>query len=195
MALLLGAVGFGLYLLYDINSFTADRPLLRLGFLAGTLLIAGATGMECLSAWRVGAFSGGTDLLLLFLALAAFAALIYCLFFALPFQQTYTDPVNGRRTYTFGAYALCRHPGVLCFFAMYLFLGLAALPAGLLRTGMIFSLLNGAYAWFQDRVTFSKTFCDYEGYRNTTPFLIPSAASIRRARRTWGYPYEKEETP
>ncbi len=193
MALFMGAAGFALYLLYDINSYTVDSRVLRWGFLLGSLLIAGATGLELASAWREGAISGWMDLSFLLLALAALGALIYCLFFALPFQETYGDPVNGRRVYTCGAYALCRHPGVLCFFAMYLFLGLAALPGTLLVTGMTFSLLNGAYAWFQDRVTFPKTFCGYEAYRENTPFLLPDRASIRRARETWGHPYEKEE--
>jgi hypothetical protein len=76
---------------------------------------------------------------------------------------------------------------------MYLFLGLAALPSGLIVNGMIFSVLNLAYAWFQDHVTFPKTFCDYETYRKQAPFLIPTMNSIRRAKETWGYPHEKEE--
>ena len=82
---------------------------------------------------------------------------------------------------------------MLCFFAMYLFWGLAALPGHLLEMGMVFSVLNGAYAWFQDRVTFPKTFCDYDSYRKQAPFLLPNPASIRRAKATWGYPEAKEE--
>lgn len=193
MAMLLGILGFVLYLLYDINSFTIDCRPLRLGFLLGSLLIGGATLWELAAAWRTGDLSGGTDGILLLLGLLAFGALIYCLFFALPFQETYTSPENGRPVYTCGAYALCRHPGVLCFFAMYLFWGLAALPAHLLEMGMVFSVLNGAYAWFQDRVTFPKTFCDYASYRKQAPFLLPNPASIRRARATWGHPEAKEE--
>ena len=189
----MGFVGFGLYLLYDIDSFTGLWKPLRLGFLAGTALIAASTLLQMVSAWRQGAFSGAGDLILLLLGLAAFGALIYCLFFALPFEATYTDPEQGRHAYTCGVYALCRHPGILCFFAMYLFLGLAALPTGFLRCGMVFSGLNLAYAWFQDRVTFPKTFCDYHIYREKAPFLLPTANSLRRAFRTWGHPYEKEE--
>jgi protein-S-isoprenylcysteine O-methyltransferase Ste14 len=90
-------------------------------------------------------------------------------------------------------YALCRHPGVICLFAMYLFLGLAALPTPLLGCGMVFSLLNVLYALFQDRVTFPKTFCDYEAYRKTVPFLLPTRASIRRAVQTGRRPHRKEK--
>ena len=190
---LMGLAGFGLYLLYDIDSFTGLWKPLRGGFLLGTLLIGASTLLQLYTALRQGAFSGLWDMLLLALGLLAFAALIYCLFFALPFTETYTDPEQGRRVYTCGAYALCRHPGILCFFAMYLFWGLAALPTGFLWCGMVFSGLNLAYAWFQDRVTFPKTFCDYPDYRRKAPFLLPTAASFHRAVKTWGYPYEKEE--
>ena len=190
---LMGFLGFGLYLLYDIDSFTGLWKPLRLGFAAGTALIGASTLLQMVSAWRQSAFSGAGDLVLLALGLLSFAALIYCLFFALPFEATYTDPERGRRVYTCGAYALCRHPGILCFFAMYLFWGLAALPTGFLTCGMVFSALNLAYAWFQDRVTFPKTFCDYPDYRMKAPFLLPTAVSFRRAVKTWGHPYEKEE--
>ena len=190
---LMGLAGFGLYLLYDIDSFSNLWKPLRLGFLLGTLLIGFSTLLQMFSAWRQDAFSGLWDWILLCLGLISFAALIYCLFFALPFTETYADPEQGRHVYTCGAYALCRHPGILCFFAMYLFWGLAALPTGFLPCGMVFSGLNLAYAWFQDRVTFPKTFCDYTDYREKAPFLLPTAASFHRAVKTWGYPYEKEE--
>ena len=111
----------------------------------------------------------------------------------LPFSDTYTAPEQGRQVWRSGVYALCRHPGILCFFVMYLFWGLAALPTRLLLQGMVWSLLNLAYAWFQDRVTFPKTFSDYPDYRQEVPFLIPTPASIRRAKETWGEPFKKEE--
>ena len=190
---LLGILGFALYLLYDIDSFTGLWRPLRWGFAAGTLLIAASTLLQLYSAWQQGAFSLPGDALLLLLGCLAFAGLIYCLFFALPFTDTYTAPKQGRHVYSGGVYALCRHPGVLCFFAMYLFWGLAALPGNFLLCGMVFSLLNLSYAWFQDRVTFPKTFCDYPAYRETVPFLFPTPASFRRAAATWGHPDKKEE--
>ena len=49
---------------------------------------------------------------------------------------------------------------------------------------IVFSLLDLAYAWFQDRVTFPKTFCDYEDYQKKVPFLIPTGDCIRLARQT-----------
>ena len=191
----LGIGGFLLYLLYDINSFKWQSRLLHTAFALGTLLVGAATVLDLWGAWRLGAFSGPGDAALLLAAGACLAALVYSLFFALPFQETYRQQEQGRHVYDGGVYALCRHPGILCFFGLYLCLGLAALPGGLLAHGLAFSLLDLAYAGFQDRVTFPKTFCDYEAYRKKAPFLIPTGDSIRRARQTWGRPASEEERP
>ena len=191
----LGIGGFLLYLLYDINSFKWQSRLLHTAFALGTLLVGAATVLDLWGAWRLGAFSGPGDAVLLLVAGACLTALVYSLFFALPFQETYRQQEQGRHVYDGGVYALCRHPGILCFFGLYLCLGLAALPGGLLAHGLVFSLLNLAYAGFQDRVTFPKTFCDYEAYRKKAPFLIPTGDSIRRARQTWSCPGGEEERP
>lgn len=193
LSLNLGIAGFLLYLLYDINSFTYQAKVPRTFFMLGTALIGTATALDLWSAQKQGAFSGILDLLFLALGAVCFAALIDCLFFALPFHETYTDQKQGRRVYDRGIYALCRHPGILCFAGMFLALGIAAMPENLLVHGMIFSLLNLAYAWFQDRITFPRTFCDYEVYRENTPFLIPTRDSIRLARQTWSRTVGKED--
>ena len=195
VSLTLGIGGFLLYLLYDVNSFKYRLRLLHGAFALGTLLVGAATALDLLEAWRLGAFSGPGDAALLLAAGACLAALVYSLFFALPFQETYRQQEQGRHVYDGGVYALCRHPGILCFFGLYLCLGLAALPGGLLAHGLVFSLLDLAYAGFQDRVTFPKTFCDYEAYRKKAPFMIPTGDSIRRARQTWGRPASEEERP
>ena len=184
LALSLGIGGFLLYLLYDINSFTWQFQIPRIFFMAGSVLIGCATILDLRSAWNHNAFSDALDPLLLLGGTVCFIALIYCLFFALPFKETNADQETGRPVYTGGVYALCRHPGILCFFGMYLLLGTAALPDKLLMHGMLFSLLNLAYAWFQDRITFPKTFCDYDIYQQTIPFLIPTKASIRLAKQS-----------
>lgn len=195
LALSLGIGGFLLYLLYDINSITWQSRLLHTAFALGTLLVGAATVLDLWEAWRLGAFSGLGAAALLLAAAACLAALVYCLFFALPFQETYREQETGRHVYDGGAYALCRHPGILCFFGLYLCLGLAALPGKLLAHGMAFSLLDLAYAGFQDRITFPRTFCDYEAYRQKAPFLLPTGDSIRHARQTWGRPSGEEERP
>ena len=184
ISLYLGLAAFALYLIYDVNSFTRQIKFVHSFFMVGTVLIGVATVMDLWNAWKVRAFSGIADIGLLAAAAVCFGALIYCLFFALPFEETYAEQNTEKHVYSGGAYALCRHPGILCFFGTYLFLGLAALPARLLINGMVFSFLNLLYAWFQDRITFPKTFCDYSEYQNTVPFLIPTKASIRMAGQT-----------
>lgn len=193
LSLNLGIVGFLLYLLYDINSFTRQSKILHSFFMLGTILISVAGLLDLYAAWQLGAFSDALDILLAVLGTICFAALMYCLFFALPFDETYTEQRTDRQVYDKGIYAMCRHPGILCFWAMFLFFGLAGLPGNLLRNGMIFSLLNLAYAWFQDCLTFPRTFCDYEAYRKKVPFLIPNRDSIRLAQQTWISSVSKED--
>lgn len=180
-----GIVCFALYFLYDINSFTLQSKLLHAAFGVGTAILAAATGADLYIAWKTDAFSGIPDLIFLLLGFLCFLCLIYCLFFALPFHETYSEQTTDRPVYDKGVYALCRHPGILCFFGMFLFLGIAALPTKLLLHGMVYSILNLAYALFQDRITFPKTFYDYHVYRERIPFLFPTKDSIRLARESW----------
>lgn len=195
-SLLLGILGFALFLLYDVNSFTWRSRLLHKAFALGAVLLAGATALDLAAAFQVGAFSGFEDGVLLGVGALCLAALIYCLFFALPFSETYQDAGGPPAVCDRGVYALCRHPGVLCLLGMYLFWGLGALPAAmLLRNGLIFSGLNTAYVCFQDRITFPRTFPDYPDYQKTVPFLIPTGTSIRAAWRTRRRSAEEEGSP
>ena len=195
LSTVLGATAFLLYLLYDINSFRWKWRLPRSFFLLGTVMLVAATVIDLIDSIRQGVFSGAADWILLFFAAAFLLLLVYCLFFAIPFDDTYTAQTDGRPVCDQGAYALCRHPGILCFFFFYLFLGIAALPGRLLWNGLLFSGLNLAYAAFQDRFTFPETFCNYDHYRKIVPFLIPTRASIRRARCTFVYVHAKEDNP
>ena len=188
-----GMIGFVLFFLYDINSYTLRNRLAEKFFFAGTVLVAAATILCLISAVRLGVFGGGADAVLIVLAVLSFAAMIYSLFFALPFTETYVTPDSKRCVYDKGAYALCRHPGALFFFTAYLFLGLAALPSPFLFCGMIFSALNFVYICFQDRVTFPKTFVGYEDYRQRVPFIIPTYSSICLAFRTLRHDCGKED--
>ena len=88
LILIFGIIGFALYFLYDINSFTKQTKVLSSAFMAGTVLLAVSTVMMLVQAWQAKAFSGFYDILLLISGLLMFMALIYCLFFALPFNET-----------------------------------------------------------------------------------------------------------
>ena len=194
-SLLLGMLGFLLFFLYDVNSFTWRSRLLHKSFALGVTLLAAATVLDLAAALRMGAFSGLKDLILLVAGALCLAALVYCLFFALPFAETYQDTDGPPAVCDRGVYALCRHPGVLCMLGMYLFWGLGALPATMLRNGLIFSGFNTVYVCFQDRMTFPRTFPDYPDYQKNVPFLIPTGASIRAAWRTRRRSAEEEGGP
>lgn len=194
-SLLLGMLGFLLFFLYDVNSFTWRSRLLHKSFALGVTLLAAATVLDLAAALRMGAFSGLKDLILLVAGALCLAALVYCLFFALPFAETYQDTDGPPAVCDRGVYALCRHPGVLCMLGMYLFWGLGALPATMLRNGLIFSGFNTVYVCFQDRMTFPMTFPDYPDYQKNVPFLIPTGASIRAAWRTRRRSAEEEGSP
>lgn len=179
-----GLIVFGLYALYDVNSVKWKHWLLNRFFLAGTFLLGLATVVQAFCAFKTASM---TIRSWLFLAAAVvfFLLLIYTLFFALPFEETYIQQSEKPKVYSGGMYALCRHPGVIWFFLFYLCLGLAIRPSGLLAVGLFYSFLNLLYIILQDLWTFPKTFEDYDEYKKIAPFLFPTPASIKRAYVTW----------
>lgn len=106
-------------------------------------------------------------------ALLFLGLLIYTLFFALPFDETYVKENHERLAYTEGVYALCRHPGVLWFAGFYFCL------AGFLGSGkalgafVVLIVWNILYIFYQDRIVFPETFSNYGAYQQTTPLSDP----------------------
>lgn len=192
ISLVLGIAAFALCFIYDINSFVWKKAVLHCFFALGAVLLTFASAIDLWHAFRAGAFGTGIDVFLLVLTAAALAALIYSLFFALPFEETYIKNSERPAVYDKGVYALCRHPGVLFYFLMQLFFGMAALPEKAIINGLVFSGLNILYAWFQDRITFEKTFSNYSDYRNRVPFLVPTVRSCISAYRSFGKSISRE---
>lgn len=182
-AIWLGVLGFLCYFLYDINSVGRIAGWMNRLFMIGTILIVAATSVLF---WKRRSVLFQTPMDLLWMACGVFflCLLIYTLFFALPFDETYVKESRYRKAYTEGVYALCRHPGVLWFAGMYLF---AALLWKSLE-GMIFFvvmvILNICYIIFQDYYSFPKTFSNYREYQRSTPFLIPNRKSIQQCRNS-----------
>lgn len=172
---IIGAIGYLLFLIYDVNEIKQFHKVLKTTFCLGLVLQIGATiGMFYtnlmylrLSVWGIG------------ISLFGFAFLIYSLFFALPFEDTYIKLGEKRKVYDKGVYAISRHPGVL--FYIFFYIGLALLePTRItISTYLIWSLLNIIYIIFQDLWTFPRNFYNYDSYRESTPFLIPTVKSIR----------------
>ena len=177
---ILGSAGFLLYFIYDINSIKKKNTFFQKFFAWGTVLVALSLVMELWFSWgqcqhRIGRIIGfGTG------ALCFLALLIYTLFFALPFEETYCEENKLRAAYTEGVYGLCRHPGVLWFAGAYLCMwGMF----GGWRHGIYFLLMifwNYLYIIFQDLWTFPQTFFNYREYQKTTPFLMTNRDSIKK---------------
>lgn len=176
--LVAGAVAFGMYFIYDINSFTWKNKILHSFFVGGSLVILAATAGCVTSSIGTGGGSPVWYAVWGILALSQAVLLIYTLFFALPFGETYVQTDGKPPVYKEGVYSLCRHPGVLWFFFLYLFLAMMAGTGLMAAVCVEYSGLNLLYVWFQDRVTFKRTLYGYEEYQRETPFLIPNRKSI-----------------
>ena len=182
---LIGAVGFVCCLAYDVNSVVWKKQAARGLFAIGSGCIAAAALLGMLTGWQAGGLRTPASWLALAGAVLFGWLLVYTLFFALPFEETYRQAEQqGRKVYDRGMYALCRHPGVLWFFLMFLCLGAAFYPGALLWQGLVFSGCNLVYVLVQDRWTFPQVFVDYGDYRRRVPFLVPTRESVCRAWAT-----------
>lgn len=182
-ALWLGVLGFLCYFLYDVNSVGRIAGWMNRLFMIGTILIVAATSVLF---WKRRSVLFQTPMDLLWMAGGVFFLylLIYTLFFALPFDETYVKESRYRKAYTEGVYALCRHPGVLWFAGMYLFAALLWKSLEGLIFFVVMVILNIFYVIFQDYYSFPKTFSNYREYQRSTPFLIPNRKSIQQCRNS-----------
>ncbi len=181
---ILGVIAYLFFFAYDINSIILKNKLLNCCFFSGLLLLTAATaGIIISSAEQLRLNIVRTSICGL-LAAVFFLLLIYTLFFALPFKDTYFENGAEPKVYRNGVYALCRHPGVLWFIGMYFCMGLTLQLPMFYIASAIFSCLNLIYVIFQDCWTFMKTFPDYKQYKQETPFLLPRISSIQKCFRT-----------
>lgn len=175
MFMILGAVSFALFLLGDLNDAFWQRRALKPAFLSGFALLAGSTLGSLLSRplpdlnlgnWL---FLGG--------AILFGVLLLWALFFSFPPKDAYIEDPRQRLACTHGMYALCRHPGVLWLGLMYgcLVPGLSFSPA----LALLWSGLNIALAFVEDKWIFPRIFSNYRAYQQDTPFLIPTVGSLR----------------
>lgn len=186
--ILFGSLAFLLFTIYDVNSVTGNRRLFRGGFFLGCFLLAAATaGLISSALADTILYTGRIVIFAVFMASAVIflLLLIYTLFFALPFGDTYISSDKRPETCTTGFYALSRHPGVLWFAGFYFSLWLALPAPLLLLAAVLFSFLNLLYIVLQDRWILIRTLAGYDDYKKTTPFLIPNRQSLTRCVRTF----------
>lgn len=183
-AIVIGVAAFGLFMIYDVNTVIWKKKTLYLGFAAGCLSLVGATTFLVVSAWRNLEYVRMETIPCLAAGLFFLGALIYTLFFAIPFHDTYQEFKEEPKVCDTGVYGLCRHPGVLWFFFFYMFVGIGLRDMRLLTGGLLFSFCNLLYVILQDVWTFPKQFPGYDYYKKEVPFLIPTGKSIRRCADT-----------
>lgn len=183
-SILAGLCGFLLFGIYDVNSVVLKKKWLKPTFFSGLMLVVLATVMMFAAGWEPNETGRGRQAVFLILAAVFLMLLIYTLFFALPFEETYIRETELPAVYSKGVYALCRHPGVLWFVGMYACFA-AAMPTDLMiGGGLVFSLCNILYVVMQDLWTFPHCFCDYSDYKKHVPFLIPTVQSGKNCIKT-----------
>lgn len=183
--LLIGTFAFVLFIIYDINSVTVNYKIFHGCFFLGCFLLVAATGGLISSTVTETMWYTVRTFVFVPTAIFFMFLLVYTLFFAIPFEDTYIKSNTKPKTCTTGFYALSRHPGMLWFLGFYFSLWLALSDRLLLTACILFSLFNLMYIILQDRWIFVKIFPDYGDYKDNTPFLLPNLRSIDRCVKTF----------
>jgi protein-S-isoprenylcysteine O-methyltransferase Ste14 len=135
------------------------------------------------SAWTPG---GVTRVVGAILAVAGGALLLWSFALEIPFVTSWVRSSPGHRLVDTGTYALVRHPGVL-WYALLLAGLLLATGSGTLVVALpLWISLDVAYVAWEEAVVFPVQFEDYARYQRTTPMLVPTLRSLRRALGTLG---------
>lgn len=169
MILLPGVLGFALFILFDLNKIKWQAKVCNLFFPLGGLLLLASTALciaESSPVWSIGTVIGSAAVI------AACGALIYALFFALPFQDTYAES-HELPVVTTGLYGLCRHPAFWPMLLVYLLLWLTFGGTWMAVAAVLYPLCNLFYIVIQDRWIFPCYIRGYDAYKKQVPFLIP----------------------
>lgn len=177
VALMAGAAAFPLCLIYDVFNMKRRRGGVCF-FALGALLLAGSTGYVLARRLPDGlALAPVLCTVAALGALASFAGLIAALFVAIPPASYVSD--GEKAVVASGLYALCRHPGVLFLCAFYFFAALMLRSRAGWAMLALYTALDTAYVAVQDKYIFPRVIAGYGEYKRTTPFLLPTAASLR----------------
>ena len=182
--LLIGVIAFICFFVYEFNNIIWKNTMLHYTFLLGIVLVFVSTILIVMEDTHLIQWNQSSSVIGLIFAVAFLSALIYTLFFALPFKATYSTLKKAGRLCTGGVYALCRHPGFWCLAGFYLSLYILIPTKTVFIMALLYNGLNFLYIVFQDRWAFRKTFVDYDRYADSTPFLMPSFSSIKQCIHT-----------
>ncbi|NCU32953.1 MAG: hypothetical protein EOM23_08500, partial [Candidatus Moranbacteria bacterium] len=184
LVIIMGALAFVCFFVYDLNSVIWKNRMLHQSFTTGIIFVVLSTSLALFKGTSSIQWNQVSTFLGVFSALISLTALIYTLFFALPFKETYGTMKETNDLCTDGVYALCRHPGFWPFAGFYLSLCIIVPTQTIFVLTFILVGLNFLYILFQDQWTFRKTFVDYDRYTDSTPFLMPTFSSINQCIHT-----------
>lgn len=174
MYLIPGILGFVSCCLFDINKIRWQSSKLNISFVLGILLILFSTAC-CIIQSDFSQISWPFTLVqLLYILGFVFSScgLIYTLFFALPFEDTYMES-DSVPVISSGVYGLCRHPGFWMLTLVYLFLWLFFDSQPMKAGFLLYTVCNFIYILIQDKYIFPQYIRGYEEYKKSVPFLIP----------------------
>ena len=182
--IIIGLIAFVFYFIYDINSIRWENRIAHTLFFAGTCMLTLCTILMIVSACtekNENVFRSGYTCIFAVLSAVCLFLMVYSLFFALPFDETYVKTDSKPKVCDTGMYAICRHPGVLWFCLFYFFMAVALRDITFIMSSTVYSLCNIAYGLFEDCYIFPKRFEDYDRYKKETPMFIPTPQSIKKA--------------
>jgi len=192
-----GLLGFGAIVLYDINNLNRNNDRLQSLYGVG----GGLLGLALIDQINQGVQKTNLTpmwLRIVFGALAAvfFVLLVYATMYA-GGRMRWGRQAEGKKNDHWwekdlsdrGLFALCRHPAVWLLFLMDMCLVVAV---GMdYVCAIIYNVAGLLLAYYEDRNVFPELIKGYDRYKKTTPFLLPTGASIRRCRETWKKNKEK----
>ncbi len=179
-----GCLAFAFLYIFDLNKLIFIHKICCVCFAVGIVLLTAATAGILVTD------SVYFQLPFLFrivfgaLSFISLVLLIYSLFFALPFTKTYVKAEKNNKVVDAGAYALCRHPGVICFFFFYFFLWLVSGKMLVMWACLIWTMIDILHVYLQDRWFFPKILNNYNVYKREVPFLIPTRSSFKQCLAT-----------
>ena len=177
MYLIPGILGFVSCCLFDINKIRWQSSKLNISFVLGILLILFST-VCCILQSDFSKISWPLSLVQ-FLYIAGFilssVGLVYTLFFALPFGDTYMES-DSILVIDHGVYGICRHPGFWMLTLVYLFLWLFFDSQSMQMCFILYTACNFIYILIQDKYIFPQYIKGYDEYKKSVPFLIPKAS-------------------
>lgn len=182
MYLVPGIIGFIFFILFDLNKIYWKSRIWNLSFVLGSIFLAFSTLYSVFQSdlSALIAHFGILHLLKLVCLILSGAALVYALFFALPFENTYVEseelPLVSK-----GLYGTCRHPGFWMFVLFYMFLAAFFGSIQLVYCFGVYNFCNFVYIVLQDTYIFPKYIKGYNEYKKVVPFLVPTRKSIQKA--------------